>query len=213
MLQVRGEITELARGFAGVDHVFAPPTPIPPFDYYLHLMGIPHALGIELDTIPTPTSYLRASPLKVAEWAPRLAQPELKVGLVWAGNPAHTRDRHRSIPFERLAPLWDVRGVRYFSLQKQPKPSDVEQYPSASTMHDCGPELRDFEDTAAVIANLDLVICVDTAIAHLAGALGKPVWLMLPAIGDFRWIPGQEGRLGIRPCDCSGNAGSTNGTM
>jgi tetratricopeptide (TPR) repeat protein len=193
VLQVRSEVTELARGFAGVDHVFAPPTPAPPFDYYLHLMGIPHALGIELDTIPAPVSYLRTTPRKVAEWAARISDPELKVGLVWSGNPAHTRDRHRSIPFERLTPLWAVQGVRYFSLQKQPKPSDVEQYPPAPTMHDCGPEFKDFEDTAAVIANLDLVICVDTAIAHLAGALGKPVWLMLPAIGDFRWIHGQEG--------------------
>jgi FkbM family methyltransferase len=192
VLQVRPELTQLAQGFAGADQVFAPPTPPPPFDYYVHLMSLPRVLGIELATLPAVVPYLRADAVKRQRWAARFASDGLKVGLAWAGNPAHPRDLQRSMPLQALSELWPLQGVDYFSLQKALRPGELEQFPLPPTLVNLGPELEDFTDTAAAIAELDLVICVDTAIAHLAGALGKPVWLMLPEIGDFRWLKGRD---------------------
>ena len=189
VLQARPALAQLAQGFAGVDQVFVPPTRPPPFDYYAHLMSMPRVLGIELATIPAAVPYLRVDSARLQRWAPRfVADRGLKVGLAWAGNPEHPRDLERSIPLDALSDLWQVQGVRYFSLQKAPKPGEFEQFPPQTTLVNLGPDLDDFADTAAAIAQLDLVMCVDTAIAHLAGALGKPVWLMLPLIGDFRWL-------------------------
>jgi FkbM family methyltransferase len=192
VLQVRPELTQLARGFAGADQVFAPPTPPPPFDYYVHLMSMPRVLGTELATIPSAIPYLRVDSAKLQRWVGRVGNHGLKVGLAWAGNPAHPRDAQRSIPLSALRELWQLHGVRYFSLQKALRPGEVEQFPAQTTLANLGPDLEDFADTAAAIAQMDLVICVDTAIAHIAGALGKPVWLMLPEIGDFRWLKGRD---------------------
>ncbi len=192
VLEVRPELTRLAQGFAGADRVFAPPTPPPPFDFYIHLMSIPRALGTELATIPATVPYLRVDPADLQRWAARLQDHRLQVGLTWAGNPAHLRDSQRSMPLDALRDLWQVQGVRYVCLQKPLKPGELEQFPPEATLFDLGPGLEDFADTAAAIAQLDLVICVDTAIGHLAGALGKPVWLLLPEIGDFRWLKGRE---------------------
>jgi FkbM family methyltransferase len=192
VLQVRPELMQLAQGFAGADQVFAPPTPPPAFDYYVHLMSMPRVLGTEVATIPSSVPYLRVDPAKLQRWAPRFEGHGLKVGLAWAGNPAHPRDLQRSIRLGALSDLWQLHGVRYFSLQKALRPGEVDQWPSPATLVDLGPDLEDFADTAAAIAQLDLIVCVDTAIAHIAGALGKPVWLMLPEIGDFRWLKGRD---------------------
>jgi tetratricopeptide (TPR) repeat protein len=192
VLQVRPELTQLAQGFVGPDQVFAPPTPPPPFDYYVHLMSMARVLGTELATIPSAVPYLRVDSAKLQRWAPRFEGHGLKVGLAWAGNPAHPRDLQRSMPLSAISALWQLQGVRYFSLQKALRPGELEQFPPQTTLVDLGPDLEDFADTAAAIAQLDLVVCVDTAIAHIAGALGKPVWLMLPEIGDFRWLKGRD---------------------
>ncbi len=125
-------------------------------------------------------------------WAGKITGSGLKVGLAWAGNPKFPRDNFRSIALGKLVDLWRVENVRYFSLQKPLRDGDRELFPPEAAFVDLGPELADFMDTAAVIAQLDLVICVDTAIAHLAGALGKPVWLLLPEVGDFRWLEGRD---------------------
>jgi tetratricopeptide (TPR) repeat protein/tRNA A58 N-methylase Trm61 len=192
VLQSRPEIVELARWFAGIDQVFAPPDPPPPFDYHIHLMSIPHVLGTELSTVPADVPYVSVDPAKSQQWTERIAGPGLKVGMVWAGNPKYPRDHFRSIEFDRLSPLWDLQGVRFYSLQKPLKEGELERFPTQSTLHNLAPALADFTDTAAAIDRLDLIICVDTAIAHLAGALGKPVWLLLPEVGDFRWLEGRE---------------------
>jgi predicted O-methyltransferase YrrM len=155
-------------------------------------MGIPRVLGTAHATIPSDVPYLRADPAKLEKWKGRIDARGLKVGLAWAGNPLHKRDQYRSVPFERLSPLWGIQGVSYFSLQKQPLASDIEKFPPESAMFDLGPSLEDFSDTAAAIAHMDVVICVDTSVAHLAGALGKPVLLMLPEVGDFRWMLTRE---------------------
>ena len=125
-------------------------------------------------------------------WADKVVAEGLKVGLVWAGNPLHSRDRYRSMQPADIAPLLDVAGVHFFALQKYATDDAPDARALPPNWTDLGPQLDDFEDTAAAVAHLDLVLCVDTAVAHLAGALGKPVWLMLPAIGDFRWIEGAE---------------------
>jgi tetratricopeptide (TPR) repeat protein len=192
VLRVRPELLQLAQGFAGADRVFAPPTPPPPFDYYIHLLSIPHALGTELATIPAAVPYLRIDPVKLQRWAAGIDDGRLKVGIAWAGNPAHPRDRQRSIPLDTLSSLWELRALQYVSLQKPLRPGEAEKLPPQATLLNLGPDLEDLTDTAAAIAHLDLVICVDTAIAHLAGAMGKPVWLLLPRIGDFRWLTDRD---------------------
>jgi len=117
---------------------------------------------------------------------------KLNVGLVWAGSPSHIRDRYRSIPMTTLAPLLDVDGVRFVSLQKGSAGSELDSIVKRADVLDVAPELDDFADTAAVIDQLDLVIGVDTAVVHLAGALGKPVWAMLPTPADWRWMDSRD---------------------
>jgi tetratricopeptide (TPR) repeat protein len=160
----------------------------PPFDCQAPLMSLPHLLGTTLATIPGRVPYLGAAPEAVAGWHERLsplARP--KIGLVWAGNPQHENDRNRSMPARSLAPLVARSRATFFSLQVPAMPASLAEFPSGS-IRDLAPVLADFADTAVVIANLDLVISVDTAVAHLAGALGKPVWLLLPYVPEWRWL-------------------------
>jgi Flp pilus assembly protein TadD len=150
------------------------------------LLSLPLAFGTELATIPRDVPYLRAGSADAATWAQRLPAHGLRVGLVWAGNPKHTRDRQRSIPLEQLAKLARLPGAQFYSLQKGPAAQDLAA--SSLPIVDLAQHIEDFADTAAIVANLDLVIGVDTAVAHLAGALGKPVWLLVPHVGDWRWL-------------------------
>jgi tetratricopeptide (TPR) repeat protein len=153
------------------------------FDWQCSLMSLPLAFGTQLATIPRDVPYLRADS---AAWAQRLPADGLSVGLVWAGNPKHTRDRQRSIALDQLAGLTRLPGVTFYSLQKGPAAQDLTA--SALPIVDLAGQIEDFADTAAIVANLDLVICVDTAVAHLAGALGKPVWILVPYVSDWRWL-------------------------
>ncbi len=118
--------------------------------------------------------YLRADPAREARWAPRLQSgDDLKVGVVWAGNPSHAKDRFRSMSLATLAPLGGIPGTRFYGLQKGAREEEANTSPPGLALENLGPELGDFHDTAAVISHLDLVLCVDTAVAHLAGAMGK----------------------------------------
>jgi Flp pilus assembly protein TadD len=184
----------LAERFAGIDAAIDPQHPLPAFDFYLHLLSLPRIFGTDLGSIPADVPYVQPRPDHVERWAARLAPHDrrLKVGLVWAGRPTHDGDRRRSITLDTLAPLGDIAGVRYIGLQKEVAPSMTESSSLGGDFVNLGPELQDFHDTAALIANVDLVICVDTAVAHLAGALGKPVWVMLPEPADFRWLRDRE---------------------
>jgi ADP-heptose:LPS heptosyltransferase len=112
----------------------------------------------------------------------------MKIGIAWAGRAQHKNDRNRSLPFSALMPLLERSSAQFFSLQKGPAARQIGQFSSGLKLVDLTEELVDFADTAGLIANLDLVICVDTAVAHLAGAMGKPVWLMLPFAPDWRWM-------------------------
>jgi hypothetical protein len=154
------------------------------------LLDLPGLFGTDLSNLPAEVPYLHAEPELVAAWAPRLASDRLRVGVVWAGNPDHQHDARRSTALGTLLPLGNVPGVQFYSLQKGP--ASERPRPAGFSLVDLGPDLHDFADTAAVLMHLDLVITVDTSVAHLAGALGRPVWLMLSHAHDWRWIAGWD---------------------
>jgi tetratricopeptide (TPR) repeat protein len=151
------------------------------------MMSVPGLLGLSPGTIPQVSPYLSVDPRRAALWKERIGTHGLKIGLVWAGNQENVKGRKRSIPIERLAPLLSVPTTRWFSLQVGQRAGDVAVLP-AGTITDLSPLLTDFCHTAAAISALDLVISIDTAVAHLAGALAKPIWIMLPFLPDWRWL-------------------------
>lgn len=162
--------------------------PTAEYDFWSPPLSLPYYCGTRVASIPADIPYLRADPQRSAYWAAQLPQDGLRVGLVWKGNPRFENDADRSLPsLESLAPLWSVPGVRFISLQKGA--GEDEAAASAHPLLALGPRVADFADTAAIVANLDLVIAVDTAVAHLAGALGKPCWVLLPYYRtDWRWL-------------------------
>lgn len=162
-----------------------------PFDLHVPLLSLPGLFGTTLDTIPVPIA-LTVDPDESQQWAARLGQlPGLKVGLVWAGNPDHRGDRQRSMALAQLAPLAGVTDVRFVSLQKG-RNAEIHDRGAPLDLIELGSQFSDFAATAAAIANLDLVISVDTAVAHLAATLGKPTWVLLPFSPDWRWLLGRE---------------------
>ena len=189
LLRVPVGFGDFAKGFSGIDKVIEVGAPLVEFDYYLNLMSLPRIFDLGLASIQGETPYLHAEPDVEKCWAARLKIDDtLAVGLVWAGNPNRAADRHRSISLTTLAPLGEIAGVRLYALQKGAREEEALRPPPGMEMENLGPELRDFRDTAAVLNQLDLVISVDTAVAHLAGALGKPVWLMLSDAPCWRWL-------------------------
>jgi hypothetical protein len=159
------------------------------WDYWTPLLSIPHHCQTRADSIPAQLPYLHATAQRQAKWAPQLPVQGLRVGLVWKGNPKFENDADRSLAhLDLLAPLWAVSGVCYISLQKGAGEDEAIRPPAGQPMLHLGSQLQDFADSAAIVSQLDLVICVDTAMAHLAGALGKPCWVLLPDyMTDWRW--------------------------
>ncbi|WP_165227248.1 tetratricopeptide repeat protein [Aquisphaera insulae] len=153
------------------------------------IMSLPYLLGITLETIPATVPYLHPDPSLVADWSEKL-RPEigLKVGVVWQGNPDHKKDYLRSFRLSRFEPLAGIPGVRLYSLQKNVGADQLEEMKGRFPIRDLGRDCASFMDTAAAIANLDLVIAPDTAVAHLASALGKPAWVVLPFAAEWRWL-------------------------
>jgi ADP-heptose:LPS heptosyltransferase len=151
-------------------------------------MSLPRAFATRLETIPAATPYLRSSPQDVARWREKTASPRLRVGLVWAGNPETSRDRWRSPGLAAVAPLFAVPGVDFFLLQMGPGRAELAGYDLPENVHDLGPQITDLTDTAAIMSGLDLVISSCTGPLHLAGALGIPVWAMLPFAPHFPWL-------------------------
>ncbi|MFD1627009.1 tetratricopeptide repeat protein [Azospirillum griseum] len=162
----------------------------PPHDHHCPLMSLPRAFGTDLGSVPAPIPYLMPERGDRNLWRDRLAEgPEgLRVGLVWAGNPRHRNDRNRSLPVAALRPLVNVPGVRFISLQVGEARSALATLAPDAAVEDPMDRVRDFADTAAILANIDLLISVDTAVVHLAGAMGVPVWLLLPHAPDWRWL-------------------------
>jgi hypothetical protein len=158
------------------------------FDMYCPLMSLPLAFGTRLETIP-PAAYLPPlAPDRVRAWDDRLGpRDQLRVGLVWSGNPKHGNDRHRSVPLRTMARLFDV-GATFVSLQKDPRPDDKVFLSERTDIVDLTADLADFAETAALLSCLDVVITVDTSVAHVAATLGRPTWILLPYLPDWRWL-------------------------
>ena len=193
LLQVRPGVGDLARCFPGIDRILKADEPYPEFDFYAHLMSLPRIFGTELASVPAAIPYLHAEPARRARWADRLgAASAFRVGLFWAGDANHLRDRYRSVALSALAPLAEVEGVQFYALQVGDAALQSANPPAGMRMADLGSELEDFADTAAVIDQMDLVISVDTSVAHLAGALGKPVWMLVGLPAEWRWMTERE---------------------
>ena len=196
VLEVQPSLRRLAAELSGIADLIVdlivPGNPLPEFAWHCPLMSLPLAFGTTLKSIPAQTPYLPV-PDEARERAARLRWPEggLRVGLAWAGSPGHLKDRYRSVPLELLQPLLAVDGVRFFSLQVGPASAELAAL-AESRITDLVLEIGDMADTAALIERLDLVIGVDTAVAHLAGALGRPVWVLLPVSSDWRWLRNRE---------------------
>ena len=158
------------------------------FDTYIPLLSLPGVFGTALDTIPARYPYVQPSAPQVDSWRRKLPRTLFKVGLVWAGNPRNPNDRRRSVALSAFAPLAAIAGVCFISLQLGPAAQQAGQPPAAMDLVDVSADIGDFADTAAIVANLDLVISVDTAVAHLAGALGVPVWTLVYTPPDWRWL-------------------------
>ncbi len=183
-------LAALFAGVEGVDRVVTETGDPGPHDYWTYPLSIPLHLGTTLDTIPARLPYLHASPALKARWRPRLPERGLRVGLAWRGSPIQDNNERRSLPgLATLAPLWSVPGVSFVSLQKGEGEAEARTWADEGKLVDLGSAVGDFADTAAIVEQLDLVISVCTSVAHLAGALGKPCWILLPAKGaDWRWL-------------------------
>jgi hypothetical protein len=175
--------------------VIARKAPLPRYDFHCPLLSLPLACRTTLETIPAETPYVAAGEGDVAAfmtiWRARLPRQRPLVGLVWSGVRSHDNDLNRSMRLATLAPLFDLPDVAFVSLQHEVREEDAALLQSRSDILPIGAGFKDFADTAAAIAALDAVIAVDTAVAHLAGAMGKPLFLLLPFAADFRWLRGR----------------------
>jgi tetratricopeptide (TPR) repeat protein len=192
VLEVQGELKELLAQVEGVSAVVARGEPLPAFDVHAPLGSLPLALKTTLASVPADIPYLRASEARVEQWRPRLeALGDRRVALAWAGNPAHINDRNRSIALSRLAPLLSTPGITFVGLQRD-NTSDSKSDTRMETFVNLGDKLTDFADSAAVVSLCEIVVSVDTAVAHLAAAMGRPTFVLLPFWPDWRWTPAGE---------------------
>jgi tetratricopeptide (TPR) repeat protein len=194
LLQLPAALVPLASGLPPNCSLVGEGEALPPFDFECALMSLPLAFGSSLDTLPRAVPYLHADPAQVQAWRRRLGQAgpdRLRVGLAWSGNPDHRNDHNRSIPLAILRRL-AVAGCQFVSLQPEVRASDAGALAEWPALVQVADALRDFGDTAALMSALDLVISVDTSVAHLAGALAVPAWLLLPYCPDWRWMLDRE---------------------
>ena len=192
VLEVQPPLHRLLSGIEGASLVISRGETLPEFTCQCPLLSLPLAFATELDTIPARIPYIHPDPAQVLAWRERFQGDTRRVGLAWGGNPSHHRDRLRSIPLEQLLPLMKIEGTTFYSLQPGPGSEQVKQLPPGVRLVDLATELKDFSDTASMVANLDLVISVDSSVAHLAGAMGKPVWILLNKGCDWRWFLERE---------------------
>lgn len=194
MLEAPPELTELLAPIEGLSGVVARGEPLPPFDVHCPLGSLPLAFKTDRTSIPAAIPYLFATPDRIAKWRPRIVEAigseavgPPRIALAWSGNSAHVNDRNRSIPLRKLSPLWAGGASSFVSIQREVRIEDADMLRATPAITHVGDELRDFDDTAAVIALCELVVSVDTAVAHLAAAMGRPVWILLPFSPDWRW--------------------------
>ena len=187
VLEMPGPLVRLTRSVPGASQVVAAGDPLPPFDCHCPLLSLPRILKTSLDEHPRHLPYLDFAKEASAVWAERIAPASgLRAGLAWAGNAVGATDP-RHVDLRLLQPLWEIAGVNWFSLQVGDRASDLSLVDNRQIL-DLSPWLADFAETAAAISHLDLVISVDTSVAHLAGALGRPIWVLLQYAPDWRWL-------------------------
>jgi hypothetical protein len=192
VLEVQPELRSLMASLDRSVRVIGRDDATPEFHFHAPLMSLPSALGTTLDNIPAAVPYLFAPEEKTRLWRDRLPRANLRVGLVWAGNPLFKTDALRSIGLAGMAPLLSVPGVQFVSLHREVRAEHADMLGSIPQILHFGAQLEDLGDTAAVISELDLVIGSDTAVIHLAGALAKPVWLLASFAPDWRWMQRRE---------------------
>ncbi len=194
LVECRPGLKRLFETVRGIAQVIDRGESLPAFDVHCALLSLPSRFEASNGNIPADTPYFRLEPSLSARWRARMPDSggKARIGLAWAGNPDHSDDRNRSISPDRFSALAATRGAAFFSLQKSVGAGRAPPVPPAVSLCDLTGQVDDFADMAALISNLDLVICVDTSVAHLAGALGKPVWVLLPYASDWRWQLGRE---------------------
>jgi ADP-heptose:LPS heptosyltransferase len=189
LVECPGPLLSLLASCSGVDRLVERGDALPPFEVQAPLLSLPGIFHTTLRDIPAAIPYLFADPALVEPWRQELGRiAGFKIGIAWRGSPTHTNDRARSLPLSCFEPLADLPGVHLFSLQKGVGAEELQEARDHFPVTELGSRLRDFMETAAVLKNLDLVISCDTAVAHLAGALGVPVWVALPFDPDWRWL-------------------------
>ena len=184
LLFCQRELARLLQSFPGIQQVLTEEQPLPSFDAHCPLMTLPQVFRTTLESVPGHVPYI-IPPLGAILPS---SSASLRVGLAWAGQPAHRHDRSRSIALQQLSPLAGIPNVHFFTLQKGPAAAQASNPPPGMAITDCLHLLTDMSQTASLIAQLDLVMTVDTSIAHLAGAMAKPVWVLLPFVPDWRWM-------------------------
>jgi hypothetical protein len=192
VLGVQTRLHRLLDGSEGAWQVIRDGDTPPDFTWHCPLLSLPFAFATDLKTIPAKIPYVHPDPALAEIWRGRLPGDSLRIGLAWAGNAKHPHEFWRSIPLEQLAPLTFLDGTTFYSLQMGPPAGQVKQLGSRAWIIDLQDEQKDFADTAAIVAHLDLVISIDTSVAHLAGAMAKPVWILLDQSHDWRWMLERE---------------------
>ena len=189
LVECQQPLVRLLAGCRGVDALIGRGDDLPPYDVQAPLLSLPGIFRTSLQTIPVDVPYLFADPGLIAHWRGELGPiAGARIGIAWRGNPEHRNDRTRSLSLRCFESLAGLPGIRLLSLQKGAGAEQLQEARDHFPVTDLGSRLEDFMDTAAVLANLDLVIACDTAVAHLAGALGAAVWVALPFVPDWRWL-------------------------
>jgi FKBP-type peptidyl-prolyl cis-trans isomerase 2 len=194
IIECKKELAGLFRGIDGIGQVIAQGNALPEFDVQYPLLSLPFVFGTTLQNIPNEVPYITADPALIKKWGNKLASVAslLRVGLIWSGDSRFKNDHSRSCSLETFSPLAYSEDIAFYSLQMGESSVQAENPPAGMKLIDYTGEIHNFSDTAAIIENLDLVISVDTAVAHLSGALGKPVWILLPFVPDWRWMVDKE---------------------
>ena len=189
IVECQPELLQLFKNIGAIKKTIVVGESSPKFDVNASLLSLPRILGTDLNSIPVKSPYLY---IKSGSHTDLEMCSEYKVGIVWAGNLKHPNDNNRSVELQQFSVLFDVEACQFFSLQVGKRRDDIIRYHYSNTIIDLGGDFSNFSDTAAAILELDLVISVDTAVAHLAGALGKPIWVLLPFMPDWRWLLERE---------------------
>jgi tetratricopeptide (TPR) repeat protein len=194
LVECQEDLVSLLESIEGIELLIKQGQPLPGFDVQCPLLNLPLNFKMSLEDIPASIPYLSVNPALIEKWRDLLAsdRADIKIGLVWAGRPTHKKDRKRSLSLEAFDRLSDLPGITYYSLQKGEAAQQLRNISGSLKPINVSEKLVDFTETGALIENLDLIITVDTAVAHLAGALGKPVWTLLPYSPDWRWLLDRE---------------------